>query len=749
MLRMWFVLVAVLLSWAVAADVAVHPFRAQDPVVGVALAERMAGALTDVDVLGPEVVPALIAPIVVPDGFVNPIVFLPDGVVDATGVVVLADVLGVPAAVSGVLVVEADGLRLDLWAAVEGRLRHAVVRGPVDAPHVLAQRAATRVAGWIGGGTRPVPALDLAGPDGEAARARALIGAGFVGEARALLEGLSAPSAADARLRDDLVAALEGTDDGAPDLAAIVALQAGDPATTIAAFERWRAAGGPPVLDVWLGALAHSVQDDEAAHEAFDRAARYPYGQAAYAAYLSAVGDADAAAAELRAVADAPSPGALLAASLAAQTLGDPVLEDHLLAALGREAPFFAYPFERRSFLAFDRDDARTAAEVLAVAIDLEPESDLYWTNLGWARYLLGDLGGSEAASLRALELDLSQVIARYNLGLVQVVTGRLDAALATYADAVMADPEVDDEAIADLVNAETLYPAAVGVPYALGFLLEREGNRDAAADAYARYVDLASADPTDADATRLDEARDRIDALRAPPPPIEVLGTPQVSLSARSPALTTVQPGDPLTVSFEVSTPGEALPRRLELSATWSAVGGDGVLVEDAATVDVPMGAIGLVVDALRLELPADLPAGTYQLDVGAAGDGVATTASATFEVAGDPDPFRGLVGRGLVLTALETGQALVTESDLSLGRAGLVDRLVRELQRAAPTADEVLPRIESGRFEGSTGGEAFTESGPEEVLAFLRYLLDSGARATSFAFVDAYAQWVVEGAP
>ncbi len=748
MVRMWSVLVAVLLSWAVAADVAVHPFRAQDPVVGVALAERVADALTGVDVLGPELVPALIAPIVVPDGFVNPIVFLPEGVVGPTGVTVLADVLGTRSAVSGELAIEADGFRLDLWAAVEGRVRHAVVRAPTDAPHVLAQRAATRVAAWIGGGTRQARTLDLAGPDGEAARARALIGAGFVGEARALLEGLTSPDAADARLRDDLVAALEGDDTGAPGLAAVVALQAGDPAATTAAFERWRTAGGPPVVDVWLGALGHSVQDDEAARMAYDRAAGYPYGRAARAAYAAATSEPALAVDDLRALTDGRGPGTLLAASFAAQTLGDLVLEDELLEALGRSAPFFAYPFERRSFLAFDRDDALTAAEVLAVAIDLEPDSDLYWTNLGWARYLLGDLAGSETASRRALELDPSQFIARYNLGLVQVVTGRLDAALSVYADAVLADPEVDDEAIADLVAAETLYPTAVGVPYALGFLLEREGDRDAAADAYARYVALAQVDPAAVDAGRVEEARERVDALRAPPPPIEVLGAPRVSLSPRSPALETVQPGDPLTVSFEVSTPGDALPRRLELSATWS-IEGEGVAVEDEATVEVPTGAIGLVVDALRLELPADLPAGTYTLDVAAEGDGVSATATTTFEVAGEPDPFRGLIGRGLVLTALDTGQALVTERDLSAGRAGLVDRLVGELQRAAPTAAEVLPPIETGRFAGSTGGEAFAESGPEEVLAFLRYLLDSGARSTSFAFVDAYAQWVVEGAP
>ena len=141
--RILIVLATTLIAWAAAADVVVHPFRSQDPVVGVAVAERVAGALEGVDVLGPELAPALIAPVPVPGGFFNPIAVLPDGVVDRSGVAVLADALGVAAAVSGTLSVGTDALRLELRAAVDGRGRTATVTAAADDLDGLATRATT------------------------------------------------------------------------------------------------------------------------------------------------------------------------------------------------------------------------------------------------------------------------------------------------------------------------------------------------------------------------------------------------------------------------------------------------------------------------------------------------------------------------------------------------------------------------------------------------------------------------------
>ncbi|MFO8151125.1 MAG: tetratricopeptide repeat protein [Trueperaceae bacterium] len=756
--RTLFTLLIALVSWAAAVDAVVHPFRSQDPVVGVAVAERIASSLDGAVVMGPEIAPMLVAPVVVPGGFVNPLVVAPDGAFDRSGVALLAGGTGVPVVVSGVLAIEADGLRLDLVAAVDGALRSTTVRAPMGDLDLLVARAAPRVAWWVGATARATRSLDLAGDDQAPARARALIGAGFTSEALELLEGLTDPHPIDARLRDDLRAAVAGTADGDAALAAMTALSSGDPEVPGRAFARWRAEGGPPVADVWAGAWARGVGDDEAADRAFAAAAEaYPFGRAAQAAdrVTSALeaDDAEALASvrrDLVGLIDAGEPAALLAAAFAAGALEDDELEDGLLASLGRAAPFLTYPFERRSFLAFARDDALTAAQTLAIAVELEPESDLYWTNLGWSWYLLGFLDRSEAASQRAIELDPGQFIARFNLGLVRVVTDRLEAALGDYREAIRLDPEVDREAIADLVAAEEDYPEAVGVSFALAFLLDRAGLRDEAAEAYERYVERVAAQPdaAGADAARAREAEARIVALRAPLPPIEIQDPPTLSLGRRGPAVETAQPGDPLTVTFEVGTPGDALPRRLELEV--ELLGADGEpLVADAASVDVPTGAIGYVLDLLEIELPETLPSGGYTLVVVATGDGQEARATREVAVAGAPERLRRLIGRGLVPTTLETGQNLISVRDLGVAPGTVWARWLDELRATAALAEEALPEATSGRFAGMSGGEIFAAVEEQDLLGFVDHLLESGASRSTFALADAFAQWVLDGTP
>jgi len=755
--RLIVTLLIALVSWAAAVDAVVHPFRSQDPVVGVAVAERIAAALADVVVLGPEVAPMLVPPVVVPGGFLNPLRVTPGGAYDRSGVAIVAGAVGVPVVVSGVLAFTADGLRLELIASVDGALRSAVFQAPMGDLDLLVARAAPQVARWVGTVARPARPLDLAGADQGPARARALIGAGFMSDALGLLEGLVDPHPTDARLRDDLRAALTGSGNGDAALAAMATLSSSEPDAPGRAFARWRAEGGPPVADVWAGAWARGFGADAEADRAFAAAAVYPYGRAAAAAdrvtaslTSGDAADAEAARAALGALLDETEPAALVAAAFAANALEDAALEDGLLASLGRAAPFLAYVFERRSFLAFDRDDALGAAQALAVAVELEPDSDLYWTNLGWSWYLLGLLERSEAASLRAIALDPNQYIARFNLGLVRVVTDRLEAALADYREAVRLDPEVDREAIADLVAAETDYPDAIGVPFALAFLLDRAGLRAEAADAYERYALRVAAEPgaPGADTARAREAESRVVALRAPLPPIEILDPPTLNLGRRGPLVVTAQPGDPLTVVFEVGTPGDALPRRLELAVELVDAEG-GVLASDAASVDVPTGAIGFVLDLLEIELPERLPSGSYALVVVATGDGQEARATRDLEVSGEPDRVRRLIGRGLVATTLETGQALIAARDLGVVPSTVWARWLAELRATAPLAEEALPPASSGRFADMSGGEVFAASEEADLLDFVDYLLASGARRSTFALVDAYAQWVLDGAP
>jgi hypothetical protein len=234
---------------------------------------------------------------------------------------------------------------------------------------------------------------------------------------------------------------------------------------------------------------------------------------------------------------------------------------------------------------------------------------------------------------------------------------------------------------------------------------------------------------------------------LRAPLPPIAVEGAIDLRLGRRGPAVETAQPGDPLVVGFEVSTIGDALPRVLGLSA--SLEDGDGIVLATAEReVDVPMGAIGFVVEVARLELPDPLMAGRYTLVVRATGDGLEAEAVRGIDVAGTSEIVRRLVGRDVALVALETEQALFAPRDVA--QPGVVlARLLAELRTAAPIAEEVLPVIDDGRFAGSSGGEAFAASDESDVVDFLRFVLAEGAADTSFTFVDGYAEWLLQGAP
>ena len=86
------------------------------------------------------------------------------------------------------------------------------------------------------------------------------------------------------------------------------------------------------------------------------------------------------------------------------------------------------------------------------------------------------------------------------------------------YADALSKDPEVNDAALEDLVNALELYPDESAIYYPLAVLQEQEGQREEATTSFEAFL---SGEQTDAFYTR--SAEDRIEVLTAPPAPIEI----------------------------------------------------------------------------------------------------------------------------------------------------------------------------------------------------------------------------------
>ncbi|MFO7545384.1 MAG: tetratricopeptide repeat protein [Trueperaceae bacterium] len=761
-----------------AQTLAIHPFDSQETLLGVAVADEIAAAFADYAfVLGPDVTAGAIPPIVVEGGFVAVGRLVgPVAMTGAAGASLLRSGLGVDVAATGRVRSFDDGLELELYIAAPTGVQRRSLRsdeGRPDRLAVLATRALEEALGLASGSAAtPRPGWDLDGSYGAYVRGIALLGSGLVPEgAAAIEEGLAgggAPERASEILADvrslldgDVTLPAGETEDEST--ASTTARRAArrallavttatlDETVARAAFEQMRGAWPGALADSWLGVLAANVNDRSGALAALDAAAEAsPYGRVVRASFLASRGDTPAALADLDDVLGrgaAAGSAALLGASVVANVVTDTERERAALAALSAASPFLTYPFERLSYLAFDRNDARAAAEALAVAVELEPESDLYWTNLGWAYYLLGFLTQSEEASSRALELDGSQYIAAYNLGLARVVTGRLQEAMRAYDQALRFDPAVDDEAVQDLENARLLYPETPEVEYALGTLYEAEGRRSEAAAAFRRFL-RRSAAGTDDPFVR--SARDRYEALSAPPPPLEILGGVRVTLGVRGASAAPYHPGDPLYPSFEVSTPGDELPARL--TAAVALVGSDAAGEERIVTereLTLPAGAVGYVVDDIELLLPDDLPEGTYVVRVSAdGGDGQRVEAETTIDVAGEPQALRQLLGRGVVLTELQSGAPLYDQNDLSDPEVA-VTRMLRELRTTASAAENALPVVEAGRFEGMTGGEAFEASTPADVRDFLAYLVASDMLGGRFTFVDAYAQWVLDATP
>ena len=795
----------------------VYPLDSQDVLLGVAVADRVAQAFDAVlETVGPDVAPSLVPPVAVGDGFVNLTDFLgQDALASARGVRLLQEVLGADNVVTGTLSFEEDRVTARVFYLHEGVARTFAVSAPAAEPSLLVRKTVTVLAARLGVALPETDlGVDLSGPYGDYVRAVALVGAGFVEEAGTVLEEAgsepnsedpedpdaaapdtapdtaaqnTATSNAEADLEARIQALLQDIDaarvgaevtgaevdakvNGAARAGRLATLSLGvaplDEAISIRYFQAFAEQTELPVAQTWLATLYASDRQDALAAAAFDAVAdtvadtvadaggtepAYGFGRAARAAFQASRG---LAAEDLTSLVQADSFASLLTAGLVAQDGGDLEQEKAALTRLTRLAPDFVYPFERLSFIAFDEEEPLAAAQALAVATRLEPDNDLYWTNLGWSYYLLGLLAQSEAASTRALTLAPDQYIALYNLGLAQVVQGRVEEALDAYDEALALDPEVDDAAVEDLENALRLYPRQPGIYYPLARLYEQEGRREDAAKALERFLDGNPGGPdaaTDAaytDAAYIDAAQARLEVLRAPLPPLEISDSARVGLGPTGIAAAPFHPGDRVYPSFELYTSGVELPNRVSVNVALKK--GDTVVAEQSRDIDVPTNAIGYVVDSLGLDLPVDLAAGTYTVTLSAtASEDRSAAAEVVFEVSGQPDLLRRLLGQNITMLALESETALYTRGDLNEGDDVLLATLLAELRANADAADAALPELDTGRFAGFGGGELFLGSTTQDVRDFLNYFLAQGGGDATFSFVDAYAQWALSGAP
>lgn len=384
-------------------------------------------------------------------------------------------------------------------------------------------------------------------------------------------------------------------------------------------------------------------------------------------------------------------------------------------------APEVVALWEDLSFAAFDDNNPNEALQALLQANRLNPSSGLYWINLGWAYYLLGDKARSAAASLQGVRRDDSPVPA-YNLGLVYALYGDSTNARRAYDQAISRDDRNEvDAALKDLRdtnNSQMLYWQ--------GYLLEKTGDLAAAQNAYRQFIALH---PQSVLAGRAQKSLELRLQTR--------LSLGVLSLSPEGPDARPFGAGE--TVFPEVSLEGfPYLPKGQLVTTLYNASGQ--VVQKREKAVAGGAGVAGLQENAAGVVLPA---AGQYRLEV-QFGD---SKASIELQV-GQPSLARQLFSVGLQPVAL-SGAPLLSERDLlsANGEALLLERIVNELRQVAPRA-KTIPQLNQalaqGPFKGQSIADVMEKVEASTVRAFLQAAIEDPALIGDSDVVNAFIDWV-----
>lgn len=385
-------------------------------------------------------------------------------------------------------------------------------------------------------------------------------------------------------------------------------------------------------------------------------------------------------------------------------------------------APELPLAWEELGYAAFDNHDPALAKQVLERAVSLVPASARYWTNLGWANYLLGDKANAIRASLRALSLEDTSTAA-YNLGLARALYGDLIGARRAYTYALKIDQEEEFEAaIQDLYDSQD-----PRMNYWIGFLAERTGNIQQAHRAYQAFL---AAFPNQT------LSRTAQKALSKPVKTNAAIGTLLLrpdGLEARP-----FRAGE--TIFPVVLLSGEPFLERAVLRV--SLVDTQGTVVASGEK-KIQLATYSTGLEELGPAVVAPKP-GAYRLEVryGSA------TASTELQI-GAPSLARGLYAVGLEIRGL-AHNLLLSESEM-LGPQGdklLVERIQGELQVSAPEAmrhPNLQNPLPSGPFKGKSMASLLQEASPQLVRQFLEAALEQPDLIGDTDVVNAFIAWVL----
>lgn len=389
--------------------------------------------------------------------------------------------------------------------------------------------------------------------------------------------------------------------------------------------------------------------------------------------------------------------------------------------ALAQAFPELPLAWEEVSFAAFDERRGEEAKEALRKALTLRPDHWLYWTNLGWAFYLSGDLPRALLASKRAVALR-PNATAYYNLGLFRAIYGDFLGAKAAYDRALRLDEgEEFQEALKDLKERQE--PLAL---FFQAYLAERAGLP--AQEGYQAFLEAHPKHPVAPLARRALDRLARAEVRLA------------VSRLSLIPGDLDARPFRAQEAVFpEVRLEGVPyLPQGALETLLWR----EGNLVaQEKKPLGFPPLTAGLEAVAPAITLPEP---GRYTLEVryGQA------QALLPLEV-GPPSLARRLYALGLEAKDL-SGQPLLTLEE-ALGEKGealLLERTLQALQEAAPlaTTSRLTAPLSKGPYAGRSVQELLKNPTLEMVQAFFQAVLEAPELLAENDVVNALVNWLLQ---
>ncbi|TBH21392.1 tetratricopeptide repeat protein [Thermus thermamylovorans] len=392
--------------------------------------------------------------------------------------------------------------------------------------------------------------------------------------------------------------------------------------------------------------------------------------------------------------------------------------------ALAQAFPELSLAWEEVSFAAFAEGNGEEARDALLQALRLRPDYWLYWTNLGWAHYLTGDLPRALLASERAVRLG-PNATAYYNLGLFRAIYGDYLGAKAAYDRALRLDEgDTFPEALEDLVPREEPLPL-----YFRAYLSERTG-----LPAEALYRAFLQAHPRHPAAFAARRALARLGEARGG---LEVL---KLSLIPGDRDARPFRAGE--AVFPEVRLFGEPYLPRQELETLLYREGE--LLAHERKPLGFPPLTTALEETAPAVLLPEP---GRYTLEVryGEA------RASLPLEV-GPESLARRLYALGLEARDLSGRPLLTPEEALGAeGEALLLQRTAEALRAAAPLATGSLftAPLPRGPYAGRSVQELLREAIPATVRVFLEAVLEAPELLAESDVVNAFVNWLLQDEP